>query len=244
MKIKHIVIEDNIEPNTPIALSSKQQHYLKNVLRKKDNDLIKVNAKNGICIAKILDINSTPAMIITEKIEEKIKYNKIKIHLYQSLCQQKKMDLIVQKATELGVSQITPIITNRGKIKIESDEKELRKINRLKEIATNACQQSQNPETPIINKISNINSILIKKEDLSIALQPGVEYTLHSFEPPEPDIDINIFIGPEGGFDNDELDKLNDYGVHLVKFGPRVLRCETAAIAVIAALNVIWGDCK
>ena len=213
------------------------------MLRKKENDIIKISAKNGIFRAAIKNITSNSHLNVIEEIETDNNV-KIKINLYQALCQQKKMDLIVQKATELGVYSITPVISKRSKVKLESEIQETKKLNRLKEIAINACQQSHNNVTPKINKITNINNILIKSDDLSIALHPGAEYTLSSFESPEQESDINVFIGPEGGFDQNEIKTLEQIGVTLVKFGPRILRTETAAISIIAVLNSMWGDCN
>ena len=244
MHYKRLVIEKNIELRIPVQITKQQNHYLRNVLRLAEGEKIEVIAKNGTFIAEIQNSNNaTYTLSPIEKFNE-IGESHLNIHIFQSLCQQKKMDLIVQKATELGVSSITPIITKRCKIKIEGEQQEQRKLDRLSQIAINACQQSNNRNIPVINKIININSIVLKNHDLSIALHPEAEYTLTSLGLVDNKKTINIFIGPEGGFEQEELDFLEKNNVSLVRFGPRIMRTETAPIAIVAAANVLWGDCK
>ena len=243
MQYKRLVIETNIELKIPVPITKQQNHYLRNVLRLDEGEKIEVIAKNGAFIAEILKSDTSGyTLSAIEKLSE-IKDSNLNIHIFQSLCQQKKMDLIVQKATELGVSSITPIITKRCKIRIENEEREQKKLERLSQIAINACQQSNNRKIPVISKISNINSIVLKKHDLSIALHPEAEYTLSSLGMNTIKT-INIFIGPEGGFEQEELDILKRNNVYFIRFGPRIMRTETAPIAIIAAMNALWGDCK
>ncbi|MBT4884532.1 MAG: 16S rRNA (uracil(1498)-N(3))-methyltransferase [Legionellales bacterium] len=241
MRLTNIIITKNITPDQIIVLDIKHKHYLSNVLRKKENDIIIISSPSGYFSAKIIDIkNEEPSVLILEKTERNSSSN-LNIHLFQSVCQQKKIDLIVQKATELGVNTITPISTSRSKIHATANKYD-KKIDRLRNISENACQQSQRNFVPIINSLIDITEIKTKPTELSILLSPIAEKTLTTIMPETND--INILIGPEGGLSKSEVDFLQEINFIPVKFGPRILRTETAAIAIIASINTIWGDCS
>jgi|TARA_B110000459_G_C16602443_1_gene491794 16S rRNA (uracil1498-N3)-methyltransferase len=238
MRIPRLFLTDDIATNNILTLSDEQSHYLKNVLRRKNNDPIVVFNKQVSFTATIIYTeDKTHVMPIEQLIAPPT--TTIKKHLFQAACQHKKMDFIIQKATELGIDTITPILTNRCKVNLKNNE---HKAERWNQIAIEACRQSQRNTVPIINNAIKIADINIDKSACNLLLSPTSNKTLPSLT--EPAGDFNIFIGPEGGFTDIEVNNLVGNGCHDIKFGPRIMRTETAAIAVIAAINVLWGDCK
>ncbi|MBT4804462.1 MAG: 16S rRNA (uracil(1498)-N(3))-methyltransferase [Legionellales bacterium] len=240
MRLTNIIIKQNITPREVVELSISHKHYLTNVLRKKEDDIIIISSPSGYFSAKIIKTNEHEIAILILEKKAKQTNSHLNIHLFQSICQQKKMDLIVQKTTELGINIITPISTSRSKIDI-TENKYNQKIERLKVISENACQQSQRNIVPIINSLTDITKIKTKTNELNIMLSPNADKTLTSIIPETTD--INILIGPEGGLSKSEEIFLQNNNFISVKFGPRILRTETAAIAITSAINAIWGDC-
>jgi 16S rRNA (uracil1498-N3)-methyltransferase len=238
MRIPRLFLTDNIETNNIITLTNEQSHYLKNVLRRKNNDPIVIFNNQVSFTATIIYTNDT-AHIMPLKELSAPPGSTIKKHLFQAACQHKKMELIIQKATELGIDTINPIITNRCKVNLSNSA---HKTERWHQIVIGACQQAQCHQVPTINKIQKIDDININKNACNLVLSPTGTTTLTNI--PEPMGDINIFIGPEGGFTDLEINNLMKHGCHNIKFGPRVMRTETAAIAIIAAINIMWGDCR
>ncbi|MEE3003234.1 MAG: 16S rRNA (uracil(1498)-N(3))-methyltransferase [Pseudomonadota bacterium] len=240
MKQKHIVISNKIKVAEKVILTEKQTHYLRNVLRNKVGNKIILSNYDGDYEAEIKIININSCVLLPVKKIRENNNNLVNIHLYQAVCQQKKLDLIVQKATELGVRSITPITTTRVKVRID-DNKSRAKIDRLKEIATNACQQSKNNTLPQIHNITALNKLELEYDSISLLLDPEAKNSLKNIK--RKNTNINLFIGPEGGFTEDEKNIITKLNAEKISFGPRVLRTETAAIAVISGINVLWGDC-
>lgn len=231
-----IFLSSDLAPNFEIRLTASQHHYLVKVLRQNNGDTIKVfNTKKEF---NAVITCTKPNLIIKLTTEEQniSISNPLKIHLYQALLRSKKMDLIVQKATELGVIAITPMITARCQVR-ECPEK---KLFRWQDIAIHASQQSQQQLVPQINDPIKLENIKITNDSFDIALIPSANSGLKSKMCLNKN--INIFIGPEGGFSAAEEDYFTRNDTTLIKFGPRILRTETAPIAVIAAINALWGD--
>lgn len=238
MRIPRLFLTTNITIGNAITLPNEQSHYLKNVLRRKDNDPIVIFNNEAAFSATIRYINADVQIMPLDKITE-APTTTIKKHLFQAACQHKKMDLIIQKTTELGIDTITPIVTHRCKVNLQSSA---HKNERWHQIAVGACEQAQRSTVPIINTAQKIADIDFNNADCNLLLSPTGTTSMASI--PKPTGNINIFIGPEGGFTDLEINSLISSGCHNIKFGPRVMRTETAAIAITAAINVLWGDCS
>ncbi len=168
----------------------------------------------------------------------------LKINLFQSLIKEKALDLVIQKATELGVSVIY-IFQSRYSQQIKPGIDLKKKHNRWEKIALEACKQSGRflpPEIHFLPKLSHYEPFaqLSSSTVLSLCLMSvGKTASLDQLSIKEKK--INVIIGPEGGWDENELNEINCLKIHL---GPRILRSETAAISVVSILQFLFGDMK
>lgn len=166
----------------------------------------------------------------------------VQVTLYQSLTKGDKMDMIVQKAVELGVHRIVPVITSRCVSR--PDEKSLRKkIERWKKISVGAAQQSCRGLVPQVSDAVSFQAALLEsaENDLSIIFYEGGGESLSQLV--NKDIkSLAIFVGPEGGFDISEVEIAKEKGVIPATLGRRILRAETAPLAGISAIMCLSGN--
>ena len=163
----------------------------------------------------------------------------ISITLVQALATADKMDLIVQKAVELGVTEIAPIATARATLKLDGERAEKRLLH-WQAIAVAACEQCGRNRIPVVRNLQTLDQWLHTQKGVSVLLHPLAEKSLlGSVDTAKP---ITLLIGPEGGFAIEEIARAVAHGVVPAKFGPRTLRTETAGLAAIAALGARFGD--
>ncbi len=170
----------------------------------------------------------------------------LNLTLYQGLTKGSKLELIIQKTTELGVSRVVPVISAFSQVKIHQEREH--KQHRYVEIARQACQQSGRLKIPEVST----------PVTMAEALQQGQGQDLVLLFHQEPDLrsltwtslrhtygqaqTISLFVGPEGGFSHDEVTQAQEQGVHIITLGPRILRAETAGMVVVALAQETWGD--
>lgn len=163
-----------------------------------------------------------------------------KIHLAQAISKGERMEFVMQKAVELGVASISPILTSRSVVKLDKERME-KKAAQWQAIAIAACEQSGRNQIPKLNSIMNLNDYLQEKnERLKFVLDPGQLKTWRDYQFAESE--LALLIGPEGGFSEEELQQIFAAGFNPLYLGPRVLRTETAAIAGLALLQAVAGD--
>lgn len=156
------------------------------------------------------------------------------------------MDWVVQKATELGVSEIRPIVTERTEVRLEG-ERTGRRVAHWQAVATAACEQSGRAVVPRIGEPASLADYLASVDAgaIRLALDPGGESlsaTLHNGRFDEPVKPIHLLVGPEGGLSDRDRAQLRATGFQGLRLGPRILRTETAGLAALAALQVMSGD--
>ncbi|MBQ4103146.1 MAG: 16S rRNA (uracil(1498)-N(3))-methyltransferase [Clostridia bacterium] len=211
-------------------------NHISNVLRMKTGDEILVSCNGQASLCKI-EIFSD--YVRAEVIEENYHNTNlpIKIHLFQGLPKSDKMELIIQKAVELGVEEITPVEMNRCVVKIE-EKKKKSKQERWQLIAESAAKQSKRVVIPKVNNIISYKEFLESAEELSLLLVPyenkdGMKATKEALKEIKSGDTVGIIIGPEGGFDEKEIDLVTDKNGKTISLGSRILRTETAAIASV-----------
>ena len=160
------------------------------------------------------------------------------ITLVQALASGDKMDWVVQKAVELGVSAIQPLATRRAVLKLSGARAEKR-VAHWRSIAVSACEQSGRNRVPAIADIVSLEAWLADA-DGGWVLTPASGGALRERRP--PDGALTLLVGPESGWDDEELVRMTQRGIEAVQLGPRVLRTETAGLAAIAAIQALWGD--
>ena len=162
------------------------------------------------------------------------------ITLYQGLPKADKMELIIQKAVELGVSRIVPVSTKRSIVKLD-DKKAGAKISRWQGIAEAAAKQSKRDVIPQIGDVMTLKAALAEAADFDVSMMPyenaeGMAFTRKLLDEIRPGQRIAIFIGPEGGFDESEVEAALSQGTQPVTLGRRILRTETAGLAMLSML--------
>ena len=225
---------------TSIELPAEAAHHCTQVLRYKTGDaLILFNGDGFDYSATITEIKKKQCKVKTSSKNDPKNESTLKIHLLQGVARGDKMDFIIQKAIELGVSEITPVLTERSNVKL--DEKRLQKKHlHWKKTVISACEQSGRAVIPKLNAAIPLDQI--KKSDCpSIYLEPKAT---KSFSYLQLANRVNLIIGPEGGFSDDDLNHLNRGGFKGVKIGPRILRTETAGLSAISILQNHFGDLK
>lgn len=175
----------------------------------------------------------------------------IKVTLYQGMPKSNKMDFIIQKSIELGINSIVPLETARTIVKLSEAKRTEKRVARWQKIAEMAAKQSKRGKIPkigmpvaypdIIREASHSIKIIPWEGEACLSLREYLENRGHGIY--ESDIeDIGIVIGPEGGFEDEEIVLAKEYGWDTVTLGPRILRTETAGLATLAAIMFYMGE--
>jgi len=223
------------------TLSEDAHHHLFTVLRSREGEELDVfNGQGEAWRARITQLMKKQGQI---EFLEKINNNSespLKIHLAQAVSKGDRMDFVMQKATELGVTEITPIITERGNVKLDAERWE-KKHAHWNQIIISACEQSGRDTLPILHPVIELPAWFSElKEGLRFILSPHVSESLDSLQKPDH---VTLLIGPEGGLTDHEINlAVTRFNFQAIKLGPRVLRTETAAITALSVLQYVWGD--
>ncbi len=234
----------SLKLNTTIPLDDFAARHLAQVLRAKVGDkIILFNGDGFDYEAKIKHVDRRDVSVEILNQSANPNESKIRIHLFQALSSNEKMDLVVQKAVELGVQAITPIIASRSQMRLK-DEKRDKKLQHWQQIAISACEQSGRAVIPEIYPVSLLTESMNQIDDaaLNIMLDPEAKTQLNQLASMDTPSHINVLIGPEGGFSEDEIQLCQSKKVITVNLGPRILRTETAPIATLALLQYLFGD--
>ncbi|MCH8098870.1 MAG: 16S rRNA (uracil(1498)-N(3))-methyltransferase [Proteobacteria bacterium] len=231
--------------DTEIELDGDQARYLSRALRARVGNRLNLFDGNGAeWTAAILQISKNTVTLRIDDSHEARTESPLKVHLAQGISRGERMDFVVQKATELGVKRITPVLTEYSMVKLDGSRAEKRR-DHWQRIATSASEQSGRVRLPLIDTPIPLKNWLGDKPqriDTELILKPGAAATLPSLRPPETK--ICVLVGPEGGFSDSEYEDAEISGFKAVSLGPRVLRTETAAIATLAMLQSLWGDLR
>ena len=163
-----------------------------------------------------------------------------RIYLFQGLPKADKMELIIQKAVELGAYEIIPVETKRCVVKLDG-KKAAKKVERWQQIAESAAKQSKRMLIPKIHEVMSFQDALKLAEELDIRLIPyelakGMKETKKILNQIRPGQSVGIFIGPEGGFEENEVSQALEKGAQAITLGRRILRTETAGLAILSVL--------
>lgn len=162
------------------------------------------------------------------------------IHLAIGISKGERMDFAIQKAVELGVASISPLITERCMVRLNSDRQQ-KKVAHWQQIIISACEQAHRKRVPVCQEIMPLSEWLIAdKDSMGILLDHRANRSLRDMA--RPSSNIRLLIGPEGGLSEVERGEAKTCGFMGVRLGPRVLRTETAPLAAIAAIQTLWGD--
>lgn len=222
-------------------LSDEAAHHLINVLRMKTGqNVFLFNGKGGYFDATIIRAEKRTVEVLIGKHHHEENESSLRITLVQGISRGQRMDYTLQKAVELGVTDIVPVICQYGNVKLDVNQKEKRLVHWQK-IIIGACEQSNRNKIPSISTpVSFYDWINIENNGLKILLHPAGKQTLSQCSLIENH--VILLAGPEGGFSENEIEQATKKGFTTIILGPRVLRTETTALAAITACQVLWGD--
>lgn len=231
-----------------IELSLENKHHATRVLRlRKGNPVTLFNGRGGEFSGYIDHITKSHTIVRIEAYHDKECESPLHIELAQALCVNEKMDWIIQKAVELGVTCIQPVMTARSIVHL-SDERSSKRLQHWHRIVIAACEQCGRNRLPYIMPLITLPEWLSRKKanrssnDLHLVLSTTTTQGLRNITAPLLNTNVALVIGPEGGFTEDEEAAILHAGFLSIRLGQRILRTETAALAAIAALQALWGD--
>ena len=228
--------------DTEITLDAGATHHLTRVLRCRISDRIELFNGDGhsyTAIIREISKRQTVVRIITQSPLEADP--PLDIHLGLPLSKGQRMDFAMQKAVELGVSAITPLVTEHTAVKLP--EKRLQqKQQHWRQVIISACEQSGRCRLPLLHPLTTLDTWAQQQISYGIVLDPQAVNSLTSLPAPAAETMLHLVCGSEGGLSHDEIELLTQQHFTPVRLGPRVLRTETAPLAAITAVQMLWGD--
>lgn len=227
-------------------LNSDIGNYALQVLRLKNGDRFTIfNGAEplGEFEAEILNLNKKNLHVRINSFTRVNHESPLKISLLQGISRGDRMDYTIQKAVELGISEIIPLILERTQVKFNDQKRTVNKIKHWQGICNHALQQSGRTRHICIGQPEPISSIASFNADLKLLPDPAAVMNLSSLQHQitQP-ASIALLIGPEGGFSDNERKYAVQQNFIPVRLGPRILRTETAGLAIISYLQTLWGD--
>ena len=236
-----IFIETTIREWTTLELTGDKAHYLSTVLRLTPGSKLSVIDSSGSAyLASLVSVSRRIAILKIEERCSSAPESPLHLTLMQGLLKGDKMEFVIQKASELGVTQLFPVITERSQIR------ETRKLQRWQKIAEEASRQCGRAAVTRIFEPQDLEAVTPSFDDSGPA---GLIFWEHAGLPFSSSLEkcsgkkkIILLIGPEGGFSEKEVSSAAEKGFHVTSMGKRILRAETAAIAAISVAQYVLGD--
>jgi len=241
MRTSRIYHQGSLSHNQEFELESQAAIHLARVLRCKEGDeLILFNGDGNEYSATINRIHRNHVWVKVLSEQPVNRESPLNITLLQAISKGERMDYTIQKAVELGISNIIPLITERS-LSLKAD-RATKKLQHWKGVITSACEQCGRNIIPDILEPVTLTDWLMNcdKNALNLILAPTASTSLNEIDYSEKN--ITLLIGPEGGLTDNEISQCLHHGLSGVKMGPRILRTETAAITALSIIQSRWGD--
>jgi len=241
MRVPRIYHPDPVSLQTETEFSSDAFQHLIKVLRLNVGDsIVLFNGDGQNYEASIVSVEKKSAHFIATRSQANESESPVKIHLAQVISRGDRMDFVLQKSVELGVTEITPLFSERCGVKLNGDRLEKKQLQWQK-IVRSACEQCGRSVVPEVKPAQQITDFIDHPfSGLRLTLDPTATQPLSSFQ--SADKGIQLLIGPEGGFTDDEVNAAEQQGFKPMRLGPRVLRTETAALSALTAVQYQFGD--
>ncbi len=225
-----------------IVLPAAAAHHALRVLRLATGDALTLfTGEGGEFAATLVRADKRDAWVALSAFSAVERESALAITLVQGIAANDAMDLIVRKAVELGAAALQPVVTARG-ARFPADERGAKRLAHWRQIAVAACEQCGRNRVPLVHDVSDLHPWLAARTVArpGIVLDPAAKDGLPAMTAPVSPFEV--LIGPEGGLTGDEVTRAARAGFTPVRMGPRILRTETASLAVLAAINTLWGD--
>ena len=240
MRISRLYIAMPLVLHETIELNEESAHYLRTVLRLKKAQLITLfNGEGGEYQGQAIEVSRKRVLIELQSFTERSVESGLRVVLGLGISRGNRMDYAVQKSVELGIAQITPLQTERCVVQLKA-EKGQNKVRHWQKIAQHATEQSGRTYRPVVEAVENLDVWVKQQVGLKLFLDPFATQTLTQLAPEGQQ--VTLLAGPEGGFSGQEREIAKQAGFVPVRLGPRVLRTETATLAALTAVQVLWGD--
>ena len=245
--MSHFFVTSNQVSGEILTILGDDVNHMKNVLRMRTGEAFTAADENGVfyhCEVDTLEKQEVTAKIMWK--EQGTSELSSKLYLFQGLPKSDKMEMIIQKAVELGAYAIIPVATKRAIVKLDA-KKEASKLKRWQAIAEGAAKQSGRMLVPQIHGVHTYQEALQMAKELDINLIPyecarGMEGTREIFSSIQSGMSVGIFIGPEGGFEESEVEQAKELDVKPVTLGKRILRTETAGLTTLSILMYLLEE--
>ena len=221
------------------ALPEEQAHYIGRVLRHGVGDAVQLFDGSGQeYLGQLIEVGKKSVRVeLTEQLPGQPD-SPLRVHLGQGLSRGERMDWAIQKATELGVAEITPIVSERCEVRLK-DERADKRLAHWQQVAISACEQCGRSTVPLIHPPLLLADWLEQVEaELKLVLHPVAEPLVSHAKPAS----LAFLIGPEGGLNDNEVSQAVAAHFQAARLGPRVLRTETAAAVALSVAQQLWGD--
>ncbi|MBA2689677.1 MAG: 16S rRNA (uracil(1498)-N(3))-methyltransferase [Burkholderiales bacterium] len=223
-----------------IELSAAAARHAAKVLRlRRGDEVVLFDGGKGEYEASIHEVNRDAVLVDVGRFRPIVRASPLKVCLAQGLASGDKMDTILQKAIELGVSRLQPLATQRSIVRL-TDERAARRAQHWQNVAIAACEQCGNNEIPEVLPVEDFNEWIPRSAGVRLLLMPSAPQPLTSQLRPVDE--VSLLVGPESGFSETEIEAALAAGFTAVRLGPRILRAETAGLAALAAMQAMWGD--
>jgi len=244
MGTPRIFSDSALAVNSSAELTGSSARHVGKVLRLQPGDsLILFDGSGSDFAATIKSVSKNNVTLSCDEQLSVSTRSPLQTELWQGISKGPRMDTVVQKATELGVHRIRPVFTRYGVVKLDAARSEKR-VQHWCDVAISACEQCGRADIPEILPPLTFNDALeqLTSDTAALMLAPGGDTALP--DALQPDKQNIIMIGPEGGFSAEEEASASDKGVSMVKLGDRILRTETAPVAVLGIAQYLYGDLK
>lgn len=241
MRIPRIFTAQPLIIGSSIQLEEGAARHLSSALRMSvGQSIILFDGHGGEYSAALTEVKKGKVWVAVNEFSDQDLESPLKIQLAIGISRGERMDWIVQKATELGATEITPLFTERCEVKLSGERLE-KKTRHWQQIAISACEQCQRNIVPVINSAATIDQYLADPViGLKLVLHHRTEKRLT--EMTNSNNNIALLVGPEGGLSDREIESAIKHNFAALALGPRVLRTETAPLAAISIIQSLWGD--
>lgn len=246
MNLPRFYCREALSPGAHIELPEPVARHAVRVLRLPPGAAVVLfDGRGGEYLAHIERITKDKVFVALAAWNDVERESPLAVTLVQALQAGEKMDFTIQKAVELGVRDIVPVESRRSVLKL-AGERAAKRIAHWQGVAAAACEQCGRNQVPLVAPLERLDQWLARaapKDCVRVMLAPGAELTLAELLPVSPDgRQVQLLIGAEGGLDPQEVIAAQQAGFQAVRMGPRIMRTETAGLAALAALQVLWGD--
>ncbi len=242
MRVNRIYCEGPLQTGAHVALPVAGAYHVARVLRMREGAPLRVFDGTGREFqAEITQVQGDAVTVVLGTQAQATTESPLRITLVQGVSRGERMDWTLQKATELGVAAIAPVLTARSVVRLDDKQVE-KKHAHWRGIVIGACEQSGRARVPVVSPATSLRDYFanVRKDGMRLVLSPTAPGSLAGIASLPSKVDL--LIGPEGGLQDDELVAAEKAGFMPVRLGPRILRTETAAVVALTVLQALWGD--